>query len=72
MGRHGATLGEEFHKKWAGYIYEPFELANGGGAGIWATGIPGLTFGNESNAEWARYMCKAFGCQKGVLAEYGP
>ena len=65
MGRHGATHGAKFHKKCAGYIYEPFELATGGGAGIWAMGMPGLTFGNEFNAEWARYMCEACGCQHG-------
>ena len=72
MGLHGATLGKDVHKKWAGYIYEPFELTNGGGAGVWAMGMPGLSFRNKSNVGWARYMCEAVGCQTGVLAEYGP
>ena len=72
MGLHGATLGKDVDKKWAGYIYEPCELTNGAGAGIWAMGMPGFTFGDQLNAKWARYMCEAVGCQKGVLAEYGP
>jgi hypothetical protein len=60
------------HKTWAGNIYEAFELSNGGSAGIWSMGIPGVTFRKESIKKWARYMYEAFGCQAGVLPESGP
>ena len=72
MGVHGAMLGKGVHKKWAGNIYEAFELSNGGSAGIWSMGIPGATFGKGCIKKWARYMYEAFGCQAGVLPESGP